>query len=537
MANTLKIKRSAVPSKVPATGDLQLGELALNTYDGKLYTKKDNGTTSVVELSGGGVSDGDKGDITVSASGATWTVDNNAISYAKIQTVSATDKLLGRSTAGAGNVEEITCTPAGRALLDDADAAAQRTTLGLGSLATQSGTFSGTSSGTNTGDQTITLTGDVTGTGTGSFATQIGTGVIVDNDISTTAEIAVSKLADGAARQLLQTDAAGTGVEWTSNVDIPGTLDVVGLATFDSKVTANAISGIAPTAGACLIVGAATYTDTATPASGTVAHATAGVFNDINFAATNTSVTYTNASSLYINGQPNASTNVTISNAYSLYINRGLSFFGGNISFPLGTAALPSIYPASNTSTGFWSPTTNTLAISNGGTETLRTDSSQRLLVGVTSGNASGGVLQLKSGITFPATPVASTDTKTLDDYEEGSFTPVIVGITTAGTGTYTVQSGAYIKVGLLKYVVGTVTWTAHTGTGNMRITGLPSVVNTDGLGIMTYTNLTVSGTPYLFLTDGQSYMNVFTRPTAGGTPTAVAMDTAATITFSFCYR
>jgi len=50
--------------------------------------------------------------------------------------VSATDKLLGRSTAGAGAVEEITLTSAGRALLDDADAEAQRTTLGLGSAAT-----------------------------------------------------------------------------------------------------------------------------------------------------------------------------------------------------------------------------------------------------------------------------------------------------------------------------------------------------------------------------------------------------------------
>lgn len=42
----------------------------------------------------------------------------------------ATDKLLGRATAGTGAVEEITCTAAGRALLDDVDAAAQRTTLG-----------------------------------------------------------------------------------------------------------------------------------------------------------------------------------------------------------------------------------------------------------------------------------------------------------------------------------------------------------------------------------------------------------------------
>lgn len=55
MANTIKLRRSAVAGKTPAVGDLQLGELALNTYDGKLYTKKDNGTASIVELSGGGV--------------------------------------------------------------------------------------------------------------------------------------------------------------------------------------------------------------------------------------------------------------------------------------------------------------------------------------------------------------------------------------------------------------------------------------------------------------------------------------------------
>jgi len=64
-----------------------------------------------------------------------------------------------------------------------------------------------------------------------------GNASIVDADISASAEIAVSKLADGAARQLLQTDAAGTGVEWASNIDVPGTLDVTSAATFDSSVT------------------------------------------------------------------------------------------------------------------------------------------------------------------------------------------------------------------------------------------------------------------------------------------------------------
>lgn len=58
------------------------------------------------------------------------TIKDKGVVYAEIQDVSATDKLLGRSTAGAGVVEEIACTAAGRALLDDADAAAQLVTLG-----------------------------------------------------------------------------------------------------------------------------------------------------------------------------------------------------------------------------------------------------------------------------------------------------------------------------------------------------------------------------------------------------------------------
>lgn len=54
MANTIKLKRSAVPGKVPTTGDLALGELGLNSFDGKLYAKKDNGTASIVEIGAGG---------------------------------------------------------------------------------------------------------------------------------------------------------------------------------------------------------------------------------------------------------------------------------------------------------------------------------------------------------------------------------------------------------------------------------------------------------------------------------------------------
>ena len=65
---------------------------------------------------------------------------------------------------------------------------------------------------------------------------KIKDGTIVNTDISPTAEIAVSKLANGTARQLLQTAANGTDVEFTSNVDIPGTLDVTGNTTLDANL-------------------------------------------------------------------------------------------------------------------------------------------------------------------------------------------------------------------------------------------------------------------------------------------------------------
>lgn len=61
-------------------------------------------------------------------------VKDGSITYAKIQDVSATDKILGRATAGSGDVEEITCTAAGRALLDDASASAQKATLGVNDM-------------------------------------------------------------------------------------------------------------------------------------------------------------------------------------------------------------------------------------------------------------------------------------------------------------------------------------------------------------------------------------------------------------------
>jgi len=105
------------------------------------------------------------GDVTAGpGSGAqVATIANDAVTFAKMQAVSA-NILLGNDAAGTA-VEEIACTAAGRAILDDADAAAQRTTLGLGTIATQDANNVSITGGVGTFNADGFRTYDTSGTG------------------------------------------------------------------------------------------------------------------------------------------------------------------------------------------------------------------------------------------------------------------------------------------------------------------------------------------------------------------------------------
>lgn len=132
------------------------------------------------------------------------------------------------------------------------------------------------------------------------------------------------------------------------------------------------------------------------------------------------------------------------------------------------------------------------------------------------------------AGITFPATQSASTDANTLDDYEEGTWTPIIGGDGGESGQSYSGQTGNYTKVGRVVTVTFRVALsTKGTITGNVVIKGLPFTIQnsiTFGGGVSYWDNLAVNWS-YIFLTpsSNSTYATVYGTKTAGTTSISAA--------------
>lgn len=125
-------------------------------------------------------------------------------------------------------------------------------------------------------------------------------------------------------------------------------------------------------------------------------------------------------------------------------------------------------------------------------------------------------------GINFAA---AGGDVLTM--YDEGTFTPTIVGSTTAGTASYGRRTGRYTRIGNLVTFSIDLDWNSGTGTGNLLITGLPfTSVSGHNTGIgSSYSNIatTANNIPQPWIAGATSQVIMQQVPVGGGAVTSVA--------------
>jgi hypothetical protein len=158
--------------------------------------------------------------------------------------------------------------------------------------------------------------------------------------------------------------------------------------------------------------------------------------------------------------------------------------------------------------------------------------------------------MPLNGVLNFDNTSNSITDARTvlysrLSIYEQGNLasgTVKIEGTTSAGTATYSIAAGSYTLVGRMVFVQITITWTGHTGTGDIRITGLPfSVLNASnrlvGLNVIA-SNLAYTAGNYLVAspesnTKSMLLLQVSPAAAASGVP----IDAAATLYISGVYQ
>jgi hypothetical protein len=147
------------------------------------------------------------------------------------------------------------------------------------------------------------------------------------------------------------------------------------------------------------------------------------------------------------------------------------------------------------------------------------------------------------AGVNFDGSAaIAIPSTGLSDQYDRTAWptAPAIAGSTTAGVGTYSSQLGFYWRLGKLIFIQVELIWSAHTGTGSMRVVNFPFGFVNSGVNagfIMSWTGITLlAAGNKLFLNGlgGTSYAAF--QEVGSGALTNVPIDTAGSVTFTGCY-
>ena len=170
------------------------------------------------------------------------------------------------------------------------------------------------------------------------------------------------------------------------------------------------------------------------------------------------------------------------------------------------------------------------LAFTMGGTERMRITST--------------GIACFACQVCAPSGVKFGSGATTLNYYEEGTFTPTIQGLSTAGTGTYSHQIGVYTKIGNLVTINVWINWSAHTGTGDLLLAGFPftSIGTTNYRASGTFgwvQNLTLSASNVvtMAMTPSSTNASVTQYTVGGGAASSVSMDASANLHFSITYQ
>jgi hypothetical protein len=143
-------------------------------------------------------------------------------------------------------------------------------------------------------------------------------------------------------------------------------------------------------------------------------------------------------------------------------------------------------------------------------------------------------------GIDFTQDPnPAGMTSELLDDYEEGTFTPTVIGTTTAGTATYANQLGKYTKVGRLVTVEIYLNWNTGTGAGTLAFGGLPFTIGSNVYGSAPiWGEIALTALHYLTtrLLSGGTTIDPFNSPVGGGVTNPVAYVASGSVMITATY-